>query len=217
LRILARKASRRSFPAIITTKPLYAYDGCGYARLAHRWYPYKRIGIMARAAQSEQYAISLFPMFNILICTLGVLIFILGALATLALGVGRTVLLNVGEKASEVSVTTAVHLKTPHFIEWDGSSLIAHPEKQSAQFDQDIRSIDTFEQTYEYMQQAISGTPLESLLQQIGESKGRDYVVLLVRPSGFPSLYEVRGFIESRGIALGYEPIMQGWNVRVPE
>jgi len=172
---------------------------------------------MARATQSEQFAISLFPMFNILICTLGVLIFILAALATLALGVGRTVLLNVGEGASKLNVTTAVHLKNPHFIEWDGSSLITHPGKDVVRFEEDIRSIDTFDQTYEYMDQAISGTALEGLLRDVSESNGRDYVVLLVRPSGFASLYEVRGYIESRDIALGYEPIMQGWNIRVPE
>jgi len=172
---------------------------------------------MARATQSDQYAISLFPMFNILICTLGVLIFILGALATLALGVGRTVLLHVGEKASVLSVTTAVHAKKPHFFEWDGSSLVARPGGEVVRFGEDVRSIDTFAHTYEYMEQTIGGTPLDTLLRKIGETKGSDYVVLLVRPSGFPSLYEVRGYIESRGIELGYEPIMQGWKVRVPE
>jgi len=156
-------------------------------------------------------------MFNILICTLGVLIFILGALSTLALGVGRTVLLKVGERASVVSVTTAVHVKTPHFIEWDGKSLITHPDKDVLRFKDDLREIDTFEDTYAYMDRALNGSPLETLLRRISDSKGKEYVVLLVRPSGFSSLYEVRGYIESRGIALGYEPINQSWKVRVPE
>jgi len=156
-------------------------------------------------------------MFNILICTLGVLIFILGALSTLALGVGRTVLLKVGERASVVSVTTAVHVKAPNFIEWDGRSLTMHPSRVAFRFDKDLREIDTFEETYAYMDQAIHDSPLEYLLRRISDSKGKEYVVLLVRPSGFSSLYEVRGYIEARGIALGYEPINQSWNVRVPE
>ena len=172
---------------------------------------------MARAKQSDLYTISLFSMLNILKCVLGVLIFILLTLAMLSAGPGRTIQLKVSEGEKVFSATTDVHRKTPHYIEWDGNTLLIHPGRETVRFREDFESIDTFSQTYEYMEREIDGTPLEAMLQEIGESNGSDYIVLLVRPSGFSTLYEIRGYIESRGIALGYEPIMQGWNVRVPE
>ncbi len=168
----------------------------------------------ARESQSDQYAISLFPMFNILICTLGVLIFILGAVATLTLGVGKSALILLPDG---MDGTSGIHEKVPHYIEWDGSSLIVHPGKESVRFEEDVREIDTFEKTYAYMDMVISGSSLDKLIHNIGQSNGNDYVVLLVRPSGFKSLYEVRGYLESKGVRLGYEPVGQGWSLRVPE
>ena len=169
---------------------------------------------MAKENQSDQYRVSLFPMFNILICTLGVLIFILGALATLALGVGKSVSIEVAEGLDGTSLD---HVKIPHYIEWDGASLIAHPEKETVHFAKDVSAIEEFEETYKYMKEEIGGSDLGKLIQHIRESNGKDYVVLLVRPSGFSSLYEVRGYIESLGISLGYEPVKQGWSIRIKE
>lgn len=169
---------------------------------------------MARARQSDEYAISLFPMFNILICTLGILIFILGALATLALGVGRSVLLDVDDSMDS---SFAVHAKSPRYFEWDGATLTAHPSGESVRFDVDLTTIDTFGETYAYIEEGIRGSSLGALLEGIGQSDGREYVVLLVRPSGFESLYEIRGYIEAQGVDLGYEPLMQEWGLRLPE
>lgn len=169
---------------------------------------------MARARHSDDYAISLFPMFNILICTLGILIFILGALATLALGAGRSVLLNIDDSMDS---TVAVHGKMPWYIEWDGSTLTAHPSKESLSFDEELNTIETFEETYAYIDTIVEGSYFEDLFLGISVSGGQEYVVLLVRPSGFDSLYEIRGYIETWGIDLGYEPLMQSWGLRVPE
>jgi hypothetical protein len=169
---------------------------------------------MAKANQADQFKISLFPMFNILICTLGVLIFILGALTTLALGVGQSVSVAVAEG---LDGTYTIHEKVPRYIVWDGSSLVANPGNESAHFAEDIRGIETFEETYVYMDKVINESSLADLIHDIRESNGRNYVVLLVRPSGFDSLYEVRGYLESKEILLGYEPIGQGWSVQIPE
>lgn len=169
---------------------------------------------MARASQEDQYRVSLFPMFNILICTMGVLIFILGALTTLALGVGKTVSVEVAEGLDGTSLD---HAKIPHYIEWDGASLIAHPGRETVHFAEDVSGIEDFEETYNYINNEISGSDLGKLIQHIKGSSGDDYVVLLVRPSGFNSLYEVRGYIESQGISIGYEPVKQGWSIRIKE
>lgn len=169
---------------------------------------------MARVSQSDQYRVSLFPMFNILICTLGVLIFILGALTTLALGVGKSVSIEVAEGLDGTSVD---HTKTPHYLEWDGASLVAHPGRETVHFAEDVSGIENFKETYNYIDKEIDGSDLGSLIKRIKGSHGEDYVVLLVRPSGFHSLYEVRGYIESQGISIGYEPIKQGWKIRIRE
>ena len=169
---------------------------------------------MAKANQSDQFKISLFPMFNILICTLGVLIFILGALTTLAMGVGQSVSVAVAEG---LDGTYTIHEKVPRYFEWDGSSLIANPGSESVHFEEDIRGIETFEETYVYMDKVISESSLAGVIDDISESNGTNYVVLLVRPSGFNSLYEVRGYLESREILMGYEPIGQQWSVQIPE
>ena len=152
---------------------------------------------MARASQSDQYRVSLFPMFNILICTLGVLIFILGALATLALGVGKSISVEVSEGLDGTSFD---HTKMPNYIEWDGARLVAHPGNETAEFAEDISGIENYGDTYDYMEKEVEGTDLGELMDRVRKSNGKEYVVLLVRPSGFDSLYEVRGYIESQGI-----------------
>ncbi len=173
---------------------------------------------MARARHPEDYAISLFPMFNILICTLGILIFILGALATLALGPGRSVMLQIGgESVSKVTGTADEHPKTPRYLDWDGSSLVIVPGNETVSFDRPLDEIETFEATYAYIDETLSGSGFPEFFREISESSGREYVVLFVRPSGFDTLYEMRGYIESRGIELGYEPLMQDWGIRVVE
>lgn len=173
---------------------------------------------MARTNNSDQYAISLFPMFNILICTLGILIFILGALAALALGVGKsvTIIVDGGDgRENRIASTISAHGKIPHFFEWDGFRLTALPGLESVTFKEDISGIETFEETYTYIEAEIDSSDIADLVQVIGESKESDYVVLLVRTSGFSTLYEVRGYFELKGISLGYEPVMQGWHLRV--
>ena len=75
---------------------------------------------MARLNAAQKIGISLFPMFNILVCTLGVLIFILSSVVTISLGVDKSIVV-VPE-----SHGNSTHLKTPTFIEWDGKNLIAH-------------------------------------------------------------------------------------------
>lgn len=173
---------------------------------------------MARARHSEDYAISLFPMFNILICTLGILIFILGALATLALGPGRSVLLQIGgESVSKITGTADEHPKIPRYLDWDGSTLVILPGHESVSFDRPLDEIETFDATYDYIEEALRGSGFPAFFRGIGESRGREYVVLFVRPSGFNTLYEVRGYIESKGIELGYEPLMQDWGIKVLE
>ena len=126
---------------------------------------------MAKANQTDQFKVSLFPMFNILICTLGVLIFILGALTTLALGVGQTVSVAVAEG---LDGTYSIHEKVPRYVEWDGSSLIANPGNEFVHFEEDIRGIETFEETYVYMDKVIEESSFADLIHGIRRIKRKE-------------------------------------------
>ena len=157
----------------------------------------------------ETNPISLFPMFNILVCTLGVLIFMLGSVATLSIGVGKTI--TIGVKTYKGAET----IKRPHYLEWDGTSLKLHPGLETVAFDRELRDFRSYVATYRYIHSRIAKTALKDQLERIREDKQLEYIILLVRPSGFDNLPAVRGYFEQLGIDLGYEPIDQDWHVRI--
>jgi hypothetical protein len=153
-------------------------------------------------------AVNLFPMFNILVCTLGVLIFVLFVVVTLSLGAGRSVRV-IPEG------TGSARAKVPLYVEWTGTRLVAHPAGDSVEFPRSLRSIPTFPETYKYIEVRLTGTAVGAALDEVSRSKDTRYVVVLVRPSGFESFREIKGYFESKKIDLGYEPIDQGWSVRL--
>lgn len=164
---------------------------------------------MARLNKEDSPIISLFPMFNILVCAMGVLIFILSAITTLSLGVGKSVSVILGIP------NNSPNIKKPHYIEWDGTSLIIHPSKQSVSFDLNLTELKTYEQTYDHINKKINNTPLEKLLEEVYKNRENDYLIVLIRPSGFSQFTVIRGYIENRGIDIGYEPVDQAWNLRL--
>lgn len=164
---------------------------------------------MARLNKEDTQIISLFPMFNILVCAMGVLIFILSAVTTLSLGVGKSVSVILGIPNNSSNV------KKPHYIEWDGTSLIMHPSQQKVAFDVNLSDMKTYDETYEYINKKIKDTPLEKLLKEVYKHRDQDYLIILVRPSGFSHFTEIRGYIESSGIDIGYEPVDQEWKLRI--
>ena len=95
------------------------------------------------------------------------------------------------------------------WFEWDGATLTLHPEGASVQFTRNLREIATFEQTYAFMFGQVAGSALGGRLADISLQSER-YAVLLVRPSGFGTLAEIRGYLELLGMQVYAEPIDQG-------
>jgi len=153
--------------------------------------------------QGEE-GISLFPMFNILACTLGVMVFILATVATVSLGTDKAVEFVAPE------FPPGLERNVPTWIEWDGTDLTLHPSGEQVTFDRDLRDIPTFDATYEYMFQRIAGTALGAALADVAMERGR-YVILFVRPSGFRTLTEVRGYLDLLGADMVEVPIEQNW------
>lgn len=160
---------------------------------------------MANLSDGEGEAVSLFPMFNILACTLGVMIFVLATVATVSLGADKAVQF-VGAAHPEGEPDQA-----PTWLEWDGEELIVHPSGDHVGFDRDLAGIETFEATYDYMFGELAGTPVGAELAAISLDRLSRYVVLLVRPGGFATLPEIRGYLDLLGIDFVEEPMDEEW------
>ena len=147
--------------------------------------------------------ISLFPMFNILTCTLGVLVFILTAVVGISIGAGKVAVI-VPE-----SVPAGVPTKSPLFLTWNGSDLAMVEGGHEVAFPRYVEDIKTYAETYEYMTARIRGTPLEMAIARAESLAAEEYVFVLIRPSGFESFDSIKGFVQTKGIDIGYEPIDQ--------
>jgi hypothetical protein len=174
-------------------------------------------------------------MFNVLVCLLGSLVMVLGAVAAFSLGPNRTVII----KEEAVDPTNA---KTPEYVVWDGREVVVHPARVSVQLDVDAAELsdseidaiaaralrgprggdvrERFRELYwqasdDKIEAQIQGTPVDDLLASITSRSQERYVVVLVRPSGFDSFRSVRDFLIRRDIDVGYEPIEQSFRVRV--
>ncbi|MDH3270430.1 MAG: hypothetical protein OEN56_03815 [Gemmatimonadota bacterium] len=157
---------------------------------------------MANLQDNSEEGVSLFPMFNILACTLGVMVFVLATVAVVSLGADRAV-----EYISD-DYAGSMGGRLPTWIEWDGAELTLLPSEESVVFDQDLRSIPTFDQTYNYIFTVLAGSPVGRELSA-ASLDGNRFVILLVRPSGFRTLPEVRGYLELLGVDVVPEPIDQ--------
>jgi hypothetical protein len=159
---------------------------------------------MANLSDEGEEGISLFPMFNILACTLGVMVFILATIATVSLGTNKAV------EFVAPQFPDSLHRDEPTWVEWDGTHLTIHPTEESVSFARDLRAIPTFDSTYSYMFDQLAGTPVGAALAQVSMVSGR-YIILFVRPSGFRTLTEIRGYLKLLGIDVVEVPIEQNW------
>ena len=157
---------------------------------------------MASLSHDDEEGISLFPMFNILACTLGVMVFVLATVASVSLGADKAVEYSGPEFEDEMQG------RVPTWMEWDGRSLTVHPDGTQVTFERDLRDILTFDATYTYLFDQIVGTPMGAEVAAISGDPDR-YLMLLVRPSGFRTMPELQGYMELLGIDVVPEPIPQ--------
>jgi len=159
---------------------------------------------LANLDDQGEEGISLFPMFNILACTLGVMVFILATVATVSLSTNKAVEFVAPE------FPEGLDRNVPTWVEWDGRDLTLYPSGDSVSFTRDLREIPTFDATYDYMFQQLAGTRVGAALAETAMERGR-YVILFVRPSGFRTLTEVRGYLHLLGTDMVEVPLEQDW------
>jgi len=154
--------------------------------------------------RAETQAVSLFPMFNILVATLGVFVFMLITIVVISIGIGKAVVF-VPEAGDSRRVD-----KSPVYLEWTGNSLILYPEKLVLEIDRDLRRIRSWEATYRYLDQAMEGTAFAAVLENVKSAEADSYLIIVVRPDGFRNFIELKGYFQEHGIDIGYEPIEAG-------
>jgi hypothetical protein len=81
---------------------------------------------------------------------------------------------------------------------------------------EDLQAIGTWEDSWDVISDALTGTRIGNAIAQAALDNENQYIVLLVRPSGFDELVEIRTYFEFLRLEVGLEPIDQQWQrVRV--
>ena len=160
---------------------------------------------MPSMKKNEALAISLFPMFNILVCTLGVLIFIMSSVSVLSLGGGGgggTITI-----VPDSTLCSPPAPKVPHYLVWDGASIIMLEKKDTVVIDSAMSEFRTFKESHDYLLRKIAGTETGRIFNSVKHNSKSEYFVILARARGFESLPDLKNFIKKEGIDIGYEPV----------
>jgi hypothetical protein len=128
----------------------------------------------------------LFPFLSILSCVLGSLLLVVMAVVALCVGV-----------TPEIWEIEGYQSKRPAVLEWDGASVVLHPGRVRVAAGAALQN------------QGVNNSPFGLLLREVEADKGRRYVFVAVRPSGFASFSSLRTAVIKRGIDIGSAPLDQ--------
>jgi hypothetical protein len=137
--------------------------------------------------------VELFPFLAVLACVIGTLVLLVILVTSGLLGSTRSVSL-VG--TSGPGHNSALR---PRYVEITGSGVILHPGKEVVPTGQIGRG----------------NTALARLLREVAANRAEEYIIVALRPSGYPYFDDVRDQVEGKGIKIGYEPIDEDWELRI--
>ena len=150
--------------------------------------------VTARTNSSSEH-FDMLPFIGLLMCVLGVLLFVTLSVAALALGP------NV--KEGWLPLDAQDRKKAPILLEWDGESAVIHNGNQ-------LQSMEAF------LESSGKATPeLTNFLTETTTKRKTHYVLFAVRPSGFKNFQLLADEFRVRKVDVGYEPIPQDKNVRL--
>lgn len=135
------------------------------------------------------------PFIGLLMCVLGVLLYVTLSVAALAIGP------NV--KEGWLPLDTEDKKKVPILLEWDGKLAVVHAENRSKLSEPFLDAND-------------EGTPqLSRFLSEMVGRRQTHYILFAVRPSGFRNFQILADKFRERKVDVGYEPIPQDKQVRL--
>ncbi len=137
--------------------------------------------------------IDLFPFLSVLACTIGSLILLIVVITSQTLSDEKTVTIEIIDE--EGSNKT----KVPRYVECGQEGVIIYPDETKVSLS-DLN---------------VEGSAFRKLLEELETRRDQEYIILAIKPDGYDIFYEARKLVEERRIDLGYEPIDEGWKLRV--
>jgi biopolymer transport protein ExbD len=137
--------------------------------------------------------IELFPFLSVLACTIGVLILLIIVLMAQTFTNQRQVTIIAKTENGQNQN------KQPRYIECRSDGIIIHPGEEFV-------SLTALNLSY---------SPLQTLLEEVKTNRDTQYLIVAIRPDGIEVFDKVRALIESEGIDIGYEPIDEGWTLKI--
>ncbi len=137
----------------------------------------------------------LFPFLSILACTIGTLILLIIVITTQTL-----------QKEKEVKIIAKTEqgenqAKIPRYLECREDGIIIYPENKFVSKE----SINSY------------NSSLSQLILEVQQNSNQEYLIVAVRPKAIAVFRQVRTIIESAGIDIGYEPLNEGWTLKIEE
>jgi biopolymer transport protein ExbD len=142
--------------------------------------------------------IEMFPFLSVLACTIGVLILLIIVLVAQTFSNQRQVTIIAKSENGQNEN------KQPRYIECRGDGIIIHPTEEFA--GEEFVSLTALNFSY---------SPLQKLLEDVKYNRDKQYLIVAIRPDGIEVFQKVRSLIESEGIDIGYEPIDEGWSLKI--
>ena len=137
--------------------------------------------------------LELFPFLSVLVCTIGTLILLIIVVTSQILSNQRQVTIIARSESGQNQT------KIPRYIECQGNGIIIHPS-QDLVLKEDIDS---------------PSSALRRLLDEVSSRRNEEYLIVAIRPDGIDVFDKVRNLIEKENIDIGFEPIDEGWRLKI--
>ncbi|OKH26342.1 hypothetical protein [Chroogloeocystis siderophila] len=138
--------------------------------------------------------VELFPFLSVLVCVIGSLILLIVVVTAQISTNQRQVTIVARENGQNQA-------KTPRYIECRSDGIVIYPE-QTFVNREDINR---------------SNSALQSLLAEVSFNRDKEYLIVAIRPDGIDVFQEVRTLVERQNIDIGFEPIDEGWQLKVQD
>ncbi|MEA5621176.1 hypothetical protein VB711_25565 [Cronbergia sp. UHCC 0137] len=139
--------------------------------------------------------IELFPFLSVLACTIGVLILLIIVLMAQTFSNQRQITIVAKTENGQNQS------KQPRYIECRNDGIIIYPSEKFV-------ALNELNSSY---------SSLQTLLEEVKNNRDKQYLIVAIRPDGIEVFKIIRALIESEGIDIGYEPIDEGWKLKIQE
>ncbi len=148
---------------------------------------------MRRRSRISKIETELFPFLSVLACTIGTLILLIIVVSTETLSDNPEVTI-IAESEDGRN-----QKKQPRYIECKEDGVVIYPSEIFVPLTE-LNEPDS---------------ALSKLITEVKEKQDKEYVIVAIRPSGIDVFRQVRDLIETEGIDIGYEPIEEGWTLKI--